>query len=907
LLVFPAASISGVVRGVGDKPVSGAIVAAQRRDTHGWMAAGVGTTDRRGAFVLAGVEPGSYVLMGRHPDLAPALIQVEVEPLAEARVDMALGPGAPVLGQLVDEQGRAVVGKLVFETIGGQTVPRPLAESLKVETGPDGIFALAQVPVGAHDLGLTASGFAARRLEVEVRPRDKSLDLGKVVLERGLTVAGRVVDRAGTPLPNASLYAWPMTSATFAFNSSSPEPVLSASDGSFVIGGLETGAYNVIASIPGYVTAGQKTEAGAEEPLRLVLAPGGTLTGSVVDSRRRPVESFTVMAERAEKDGNGYGATGYKVVTAPDGGFTIDDLAEGTYAVRARAPDTAPGSVSGVKVVAGKARDAGVIRLGTGGVVRGSVVDTSGAPVAGATLSATIPGPLAGRDRAESQSDSNGAFEIVGVPVGRVTVAATHPNYAAGQVAGLEVDPEKGPTETRIVVSVGGRIQGSVRKRDGTPMPGLRLGGSPRRSDDAMHHFSSVSATVQSDGTFSMEHVAPGPTSVTLTAQPSPGVSLIAETKSVMVVEGQTAAVDFVARELLITGRVTRSEAAVPGVRVTVRTLPFSYSVGGDSFGGVAAPPTGPRPLEGITHEDGQYELIVLHPGPAWAEVASLDGRVQYATRNLEVPDVERHAFDIQIGGTPVGGMVVDKETGAGVPLANVRAMARKGEANGGANAGLDGRFAFELAPGEYRLTTSADAYATAESELSVGAGGSSGVRLELSRGMALEGKVVDLAGRPVPGAQLFPKAGDSTAWLGMAVSMEDGRFRIERLMPRPYTLATGSPSVGFAIRGGVSPGDKDVVLTLRPGGRVRLTAVDQSGAPVAQVGGSLASVDGLTAFLFLNASTDAQGVAEFGCPAGLVELNVSNGKLTGKATVQVEVGATATARAVLAPLQPRE
>jgi hypothetical protein len=68
-----------------------------------------------------------------------------------------------------------------------------------------------------------------------------------------------------------------------------------------------------------------------------------------------------------------------------------------------------------------------------------------------------------------------------------------------------------------------------------------------------------------------------------------------------------------------------------------------------------------------------------------------------------------------------------------------------------------------------------------------------------------------------------------------------------------------------------------------------------------------LASVDGLTAFLFLNASTDAQGVAEFGCPAGLVEINVSNGKLTGKATVQVEVGATATARAVLAPLQPRE
>jgi hypothetical protein len=172
---------------------------------------------------------------------------------------------------------------------------------------------------------------------------------------------------------------------------------------------------------------------------------------------------------------------------------------------------------------------------------------------------------------------------------------------------------------------------------------------------------------------------------------------------------------------------------------------------------------------------------------------------------------------------------------------------------------------------------------------------------------MALEGKVVDLAGRPMPGAQVFPKAGDSTAW--MVHGSVDGRWALPDREPHATAVHFGHRLIERGLRhpSGVSPGDKDVLLTLRPGGRIRLTAVDQGGAPVAQVGGALASVDGLKVFQFLNASTDALGVAEFGCPAGLVEINVSNGKLTGKATVQVEVGATASARVGLSLQQPAE
>ena len=179
LLVFPGASISGVVRGPGDKPVAGAIVAAQRRESYGWTAAGAETTDARGASVLAGVPPGAYLLMTRHPGLAPATTELNLEALAEAQVDFSLRPGAAVVGQLVDDQGRPAVGKVLFEEIGGLALPRQLAEGLKVETGADGIFALERVPVGTTDLGITAPGFTPRRLQVEVGPREKPVDLGK--------------------------------------------------------------------------------------------------------------------------------------------------------------------------------------------------------------------------------------------------------------------------------------------------------------------------------------------------------------------------------------------------------------------------------------------------------------------------------------------------------------------------------------------------------------------------------------------------------------------------------------------------------------------------------------------------------------------------------------------------------
>jgi hypothetical protein len=320
----------------------------------------------------------------------------------------------------------------------------------------------------------------------------------------------------------------------------------------------------------------------------------------------------------------------------------------------------------------------------------------------------------------------------------------------------------------------------------------------------------------------------------------------------------------------------------------------------------VIAPTPGPQPFTGITAADGTYELIAPEPGDAWANVQSLDGKVQYVSRDLQVPDVPGYRLDFELGGVPVSGIVVDRESGEGVPAARLNATARKGEDSGGAIAGPDGRFAFEIPPGDYRVSLGAEGYARSQSDLTVGAGGESEVRFELSRGLVLEGKVLEASGRPAAGIRVAATAGAGVPGRDMTMTVSDGAFRFDRLLPQSYDLSTGSPTVGYAVRAGVTPGDKDVVLTLRPVGRLRLAVADERGTPVSGAFARVVSLNGALTFFPAGSQTDSAGLLEMSCPSGVLEIAASQGKHSGKVTVDVAPGATVAARIVLRDAAPR-
>ncbi len=174
-------------------------------------------------------------------------------------------------------------------------------------------------------------------------------------------------------------------------------------------------------------------------------------------------------------------------------------------------------------------------------------------------------------------------------------------------------------------------------------------------------------------------------------------------------------------------------------------------------------PPSGPQRLTGMTREDGSYELLAGAAGDYSATVESTDGRTAYLTRKVQIPDADSYVLDLDLAGASVTGMVMDKETER--PLADARVLASKKDGgSGSATLGRDGRFQLELEPGDYNVLAQLDGYVGTPVEATVGATGTSEIRIPLARGARLSGRVVDARGRPVSGALVNARAASASA-----------------------------------------------------------------------------------------------------------------------------------------------
>lgn len=901
LYLFPGSTVSGTVWGPGDAPVAGAVVGAES-DAPGFRQQPIRpvVADAHGRYELDGLDPGSYRVVARHPDFAPGVAGgVVLRRGDDVQADVVLDKGAVVVGRLMGGVDRTVPGRVGVQALDGHRAPQMLRDVLRAEAGPDGRFRLEGVPAGSHALDVTAPGYAAKRVEMQVAPRAREVDVGDVELETGFTIRGRVRNRAGVPMAGADVYTFqPRPRAEGGRARATAEE-----DGGFVLAGLEPGGYTVVASAPGHARAERPAEAGAEK-VELVLSPAGSITGLVVDDAGRPVEAFQVSAEPVQRDTPGGGSfsiatPSFRRVASPDGRFLLDDLGEGTYVVQASAAELSSGHVSGVKVASGVTSDVGTIRLKAGGMVRGTVSDAAGAPVPGALI--RVRGP--GRDFSsygagpQATSDPAGAFEVRGVPPGPAEVSASHPSYAEARIA-VDVDAAKGAAEARLVLVQGGRIEGWARRRDGAGIPGayvsirsLRLGGGPTFAGPDMQ-------VTSGDGGFVAEHVEPGRASVALMSR-SGSRFTSAQTQEVDVREGETTPVEMRSREILVSGRVTRAGAPLPGVRITVRGGRMMMMM----FAGppeAAAVPAGPQKMTAVTREDGGYEMIVDEPGRTNVTVESVDGRITYPLRSTEIPDTDAYTMDLAFTGGIIAGVVVDAETEQPVPRAYIYASPKKPSSDApqgsSAQTGPDGRFQLELDPGEFRVRASAEHYGGAEAEVTVGGDGGSDLRLALSRGLTLSGKVVDSRGRGVGGLMVSAHSGEPGASLGGGdQTLPDGSFHMDGLRAGSYTVVARSDLGSFATGSGVRPGDDDVVLTLRPGGRVIVRVLGPDGQTVDR---ALVNAESIG----IGRRTDAQGLAELSLPVGRVELRVRKDKLEGRVTVTVAEGGTAAAEVQLAP-----
>jgi protocatechuate 3,4-dioxygenase beta subunit len=881
VFLFPGATLAGTVRDDDGRPVKDAAVRAQ--EDRSSMALPSERTDARGEFVIPGVSAGRYTVVAREGGRAPGIAVTAVEPEAETRVEVLLSEGGFVTGRIVDPAARPLAGRLRLETVDDQPLASSASEAIAADAKADGTFALGPLPPGVLGIGISAPRHASRRVEATTTRRGAA-DLGDVVLETGLAIRGRVRDLEGHGLEGASVRARLRRPGERRLGEATSE-----ADGEFVVAGLEAGPYWLTAELSGYAAAHANAQPGGD-PVDLAMELGGEIAGQVVGAPGQPAEDATISAE-SEAEGEVFSASG--LADEGEGRFVLRDLRAGRYVVQARAAGKGEATVSGVRVVAGTRTDVGTLRLAGGGIVRGTVVDVDGRGIPGARVVAERDLSMQTGDL-EAQTGSSGAFEIRGVPAGKVRVLTSHPAYASPpKPEVVEVDAEKEPVPVRIVLLEGARIEGHAAHRDGRPFASGRI--FVRSLVSGADRVGEVPPPVRPDGSFAIDHVSSGPTQVTLLAPSSAGGLMGLASREVLLGDGETTAVDFSLRDVVVAGTVTRAGQPAPGVRVSLRSLEGAAMTLYTGVGSGGVETRGGLPFFAATsREDGAYELVVFTPGRTRVGLEAVSGTERYPDRQVVVPDVDRFELDLEIGAAQVTGVVVDKD--GGEPVADARV--RLGRSS--ASTGPDGRFALAAEPGERQLGATAPGRKYALLTLNVPVDGLSDVRVEMERGLEIRGRVVDAAGRSAPNLEVTATAA-SEVYVETVWTLGDGSFRVGGLGQEPCTLATGSDLAGWAVRGNVMPGGEPVTLTLRPGGRVAVRAVGDERVPVKDASAYVQRVDGLPVSLPGDSgATDANGLAEIGTPAGLVEIEASTRDRTGRASVSVAAGATVPLEIVL-------
>lgn len=486
LLPIPGAGavVRGTVHDLQGTPITGATIATRYGRTE---------SSKAGAFEVR-LPAGRSTMKIEADGFAIAERWV----LAPSEVEIVLVPEGTIAGRVVDASGAPVAGARVsFDH--DRTV---------VESGTDGTFAFARLPPARYELtAITPRGFAAsfelllgvgqriEGIELRLRPAFQltlrgaaacdvsiqawGLQVGapwkdgadlridgvpagrylvwarcgdhaamrqvidvagdsEVVLEHGAeataTVRGRVI-APGRPDAELKVYA---TSPAMGARDTVVKP-----DGTYTLA-LPPGEYTLRAGERGPESELVKISLAPKETLErsftLPPAPEGRLVVQVVDRAGKPVPYARVELS---------GPTVERVNTNRDGVDAIR-IAPGTYTARAN------GGTAQVTVTAGAERTLRIVTA-VDSLVRGTVVDESGAPVAGAYVAFDTDAQVA-------ITDAAGAFALRGgSPNWYVALVAYRPGEAARATGYGAPD-----TPTKLVLGGSASISGTVVRADGS-------------------------------------------------------------------------------------------------------------------------------------------------------------------------------------------------------------------------------------------------------------------------------------------------------------------------------------------------------------------------------------------------------------------------------------------------------
>ncbi len=341
--------ISGVVVDSKGAPVAEASVTAWPDFMGGeaiedWAVRGslATATDGGGAFAFRGLPAGAYRLRAGRSGGGAEMFMLqpgERAQVGDTDVRLVLAGNGGVKGRVELDDGTTPA---VFTVRVGWTTPVPVAQK-------DGAFTLDDIPAGAYDVTVEGPGFARTSVRDVAIVADEIKDLGTIVVKKGRSVAGRVVDATGRPVANANVVLGKQLFSDGTKLGGGLGGLLDAQTGMRRVTADERGDYRVSGVPKGEsFIAAEHPDVGRSDALRvgpgtddlrldLVLRPFGSLQGTVT-AAGEPVKSGTVMVSPPGQ------MAPIMVNTGADGRYNVDKLPSGNYAVTAMLMEEGMGS-----------------------------------------------------------------------------------------------------------------------------------------------------------------------------------------------------------------------------------------------------------------------------------------------------------------------------------------------------------------------------------------------------------------------------------------------------------------------------------------------------------------------------------------------------------------------------------
>lgn len=228
---------------------------------------------------------------------------------------------------------------------------------------------------------------------------------------------------------------------------------------------------------PGAMIVSASGNPNAAETVAIALSRGATLGGRVVDEKGKPIAGARVVATSASEPLPVVDARRDGVLAGADGVFTIPVVAAGTWRLTASYEDLAPTTSVPITVDGMHARTGIELVLTAGAIVRGTVKDKAGAPVAGADVSVVAQGFVFWRSRRQAFTAADGTFTIAGLARRPVDVVAWHESGASAVVpTDLAAKREH---DVSITLDITGSISGTVVDKSGAPVAEAQVVAEP--------------------------------------------------------------------------------------------------------------------------------------------------------------------------------------------------------------------------------------------------------------------------------------------------------------------------------------------------------------------------------------------------------------------------------------------